>query len=63
MIYTPNTALDRQMLSYSCELVREAMALLRRSDHLVRAQRQREELEQERCNPPRPNSLRSDGAR
>ncbi|UQR59997.1 MULTISPECIES: hypothetical protein [Bradyrhizobium] len=52
MIYAPDPAVDRQLLSHSQELVREAMALLRSSDHLVSAQRLREELEQERRNPP-----------
>ncbi|AMA58682.1 hypothetical protein [Bradyrhizobium sp. CCGE-LA001] len=51
MIYAPDTAVDKQLLSHSRELVREAMALLRSSDHLVSAQRLRDELEQERGKP------------
>ena len=35
MIYSPNSAVDQQMLIQSRELLREAMALLRGSDHLV----------------------------
>ncbi|MBP0114664.1 MULTISPECIES: hypothetical protein [Bradyrhizobium] len=53
MIYLPDTALDEQMLSQSRELVREGMALLRSTDHLVSAQRLRDELEEERRKPPR----------
>ncbi|MBB4397813.1 hypothetical protein [Bradyrhizobium sp. ERR14] len=55
MIYAPDTNIDKQLLSHSHELVREAMALLRSSDHLVSALRLRDELEQERrtrCTPP-----------
>ncbi|MBR0839203.1 hypothetical protein JQ607_03260 [Bradyrhizobium liaoningense] len=59
MIYTPNAATDAQLLSHSRELVREAMALLRRSDHLVSAQRLRDELEEERRRPPRRDSQAS----
>lgn len=59
MIYAPDTNVDKQLLSYSRELVREAMALLRRSDHLVHAMRLRDELEQERRNPPRRVSRKS----
>ncbi|MCP3465679.1 MULTISPECIES: hypothetical protein [unclassified Bradyrhizobium] len=44
MIYTPNPALDTKVLANSRELVREALALLRGSDHLVSALRLREEL-------------------
>ncbi|MBR0903612.1 hypothetical protein [Bradyrhizobium liaoningense] len=47
MIYAPNSAADRQLLNHSRALVRRAMALLRKSDHLVRAQRLRDELEEE----------------
>ncbi|PWE78198.1 hypothetical protein XF30_17040 [Bradyrhizobium sp. SUTN9-2] len=45
MIHAPNLAVDRQLLHHSWELVREAMALLRKSDHLVSAQRLRDDLE------------------
>jgi hypothetical protein len=58
MIYTPDSALDREVLSHSRELVREAMALLRESDHLVSGQRLRDELEHERGNSPRRDSRR-----
>ena len=51
MIYSPDSALDKETLTHSRELVREAMALLRRTDHLVSAQRLREELEQQRRKP------------
>ncbi|MEY9128427.1 hypothetical protein [Bradyrhizobium yuanmingense] len=44
MIYAPNLAVDRQLLHHSWELVREAMALLRKSD-LGSAQRLRDDLE------------------
>ena len=53
MIYSPNSAVDQQMLIQSRELVREAMALLRGSDHLVSGLRLRDELQQERHKPPR----------
>jgi hypothetical protein len=54
MIYSPNSAVDQQMLTQSRELVREALALLRDSDHLVSGQRLRDELQQERHKrPPR----------
>ncbi|MCP3373619.1 hypothetical protein [Bradyrhizobium cajani] len=59
MIHTPNSAADAQLLTHSRELVREAMALLRRSDHLVSAQRLRDELEEERRKPPRRDSQTS----
>ena len=45
MIYAPNHALDTKVLANSRELLREALALLRNSDHLVSALRLREELE------------------
>ena len=51
MIYAPDSAADKQLLNHSRELVREAMALLRTSDHLVNRQRMRDELEQERDKP------------
>lgn len=60
MIYTPDTALDSQLLSESRELVREAMALLRSTEHLVSAQRLRDELEEERRKPPRRDSKSGD---
>ncbi|RXG91131.1 hypothetical protein [Bradyrhizobium zhanjiangense] len=53
MIYAPDPAVDRQLMTRSQELVREAMALLRSSDHIVSGQRLRDELEQERRKPPR----------
>jgi hypothetical protein len=53
MIHSPNPAVDSQMLTQSRELVREAMALLRNSDHLVSGQRLRDELQQERHRPQR----------
>ncbi|MGY8638635.1 hypothetical protein RAD15_39835 [Bradyrhizobium sp. 14AA] len=59
MIYTPNTAVDKQLLNHSHALVREAMTLLRRSDHLVRTQRLREKLEQERRAKARRNGQTS----
>ncbi|MCP3389090.1 hypothetical protein NLM27_09920 [Bradyrhizobium sp. CCGB12] len=55
MIYTPNSAADAQLLAHSHEIVRESMALLRNSDHLVSGQRLRDELEQERRKPRRRN--------
>ncbi|KYG99117.1 hypothetical protein [Bradyrhizobium sp. DOA1] len=39
MIYATDTTADKKLLSRSHELVREAMALLRTSDHLVSRQR------------------------
>jgi hypothetical protein len=39
MIFAPDLAVDKQLVSHSCELVREAVALLRSSDHLVSGQR------------------------
>ena len=48
MIYATDTTADKKLLSRSRELVREAMALLRISDHLVSRQRLRDELAQER---------------
>jgi len=56
MIFAPDTAADEQLLSHSHELVREGMALLRSTDHLVSAQRLRDELEEERRKPPRRDS-------
>ncbi|WP_027551622.1 hypothetical protein [Bradyrhizobium sp. Cp5.3] len=47
MIYSPNSAIDAQLLTHSRDLVRKALALLRNSDHLVSAQRLREELSRE----------------
>ena len=52
MIYAPNPARDAKLLANSRELVREALALLRNSDHLVSAMRLRDELER----PVRPRS-------
>ena len=43
MIYT-SKLVDAQLLSYSRGLVREALMLLRQSDHIVHAQRVRDEL-------------------
>ncbi|PJG54090.1 hypothetical protein CVM73_16885 [Bradyrhizobium forestalis] len=60
MIFTPDTALDEQMLSQSRQLVREGLALLRSTDHLVSAQRLRDELEEERRKPPRRDSKSGD---
>ncbi|WP_407189373.1 hypothetical protein [Bradyrhizobium centrosematis] len=51
MTYAPNSALDKRIVSHSRELVREAMVLLRRSDHLVSWLRLRDELAEERRNP------------
>ena len=61
MIYTPNPITDKQLVNHSHELVRQAMALLRSSDHLVSAQRLRDELEQERRTPSRRTSQKSGG--
>ncbi|MBR0739229.1 hypothetical protein JQ581_20045 [Bradyrhizobium liaoningense] len=47
MIHAPNSAVDKQLLNHSRALVRRAMALLRKSNHLVSAQRRRDELEEE----------------
>ncbi|MCP3468759.1 hypothetical protein NLM33_00305 [Bradyrhizobium sp. CCGUVB1N3] len=44
MIYAPNHALDTKILASSRELVREALALLRNSDHLVSRLRLRDEV-------------------
>jgi hypothetical protein len=52
MIYAPNSFVDQRLLSHSRELVREALALLRESDHLVGALRLRDELAQEHRRPP-----------
>ncbi|WP_439368392.1 hypothetical protein [Bradyrhizobium sp. DASA03120] len=43
MIYTPRAG-DAQLLSYSRGLVRDALKILRDSDHIARAQRVRDEL-------------------
>jgi hypothetical protein len=43
MIYLPNSITDQQLLAQSRELVREALVLLRDSDHLVSAMRLRDE--------------------
>ncbi|MGY8660737.1 hypothetical protein Q3C01_00030 [Bradyrhizobium sp. UFLA05-109] len=51
MIYTPDHPLDARVLANSREMVREALALLRDSDHLVSGLRLREELG--RREPPR----------
>ncbi|MGY3035407.1 hypothetical protein ACVIIV_004577 [Bradyrhizobium sp. USDA 4354] len=56
MIFAPDTAVDEQLLSHSRELVREGLALLRSTDHLVSAQRLRDELEEECRTPPRRDS-------
>jgi hypothetical protein len=56
MIYAPNSALDKQLLSHSRTLVRKAMSLLRKSDHLVSAQRLRAELEEDRPREDRQKS-------
>ena len=63
MIYTPDTAVDRQLLSQSRELVREGMALLRSTDHLVSGQRLRDELAQERRKPPHRDGEKAGPAR
>ncbi|MEK9284177.1 hypothetical protein MTR72_31815 [Bradyrhizobium sp. ISRA442] len=47
MIYSPNSALDAQLLNHSRELVFKALKLLRNSDHLVSGQRLRDELSRE----------------
>ncbi|MGY4623943.1 hypothetical protein [Bradyrhizobium sp. USDA 4486] len=47
MIYAPDITADKQLLSHSRQLVREAMALLRSSDHLVSALRLRDGLEED----------------
>ncbi|WP_192859610.1 hypothetical protein [Bradyrhizobium sp. DOA9] len=44
MIYTPNPTVDKQLVKHSHDLVRKAMALLRKSDHLVTEQRLRDEI-------------------
>lgn len=59
MIYAPDTTIDKQLVSHSQALVRGAMALLRRSDQLVRAMRLRDELEQERREKARRVSRKS----
>ena len=43
MIYTPRTG-DAELLSFSRELVRDALEVLRNSEHIVRAQRARDAL-------------------
>jgi hypothetical protein len=43
MIYTPRAG-DAQLLSFSRELVRDALEILRDSEHIARAQRIRDEL-------------------
>ncbi|MHC2618969.1 DNA-binding FadR family transcriptional regulator [Bradyrhizobium huanghuaihaiense] len=43
MIYTPRAG-DAQLLSFSRELVRDALKILRDSDHIARAQRVRDGL-------------------
>ncbi|MBB4367304.1 DNA-binding FadR family transcriptional regulator [Bradyrhizobium sp. cir1] len=43
MIYTARTG-DAQLLSFSRELVRDALKILRNSEHIARAQRVRDEL-------------------
>jgi hypothetical protein len=44
MIYSPNGAADAKLLSYTRDLLREALTLLRNSDHIAHAQRVRDEL-------------------
>jgi hypothetical protein len=63
MIYTPDTDVDRQLLSQSRELVREGMALLRSTDHLVSGLRLRDELAQDRRKPPHRDSQKAGRAR
>ena len=53
MIYAPDTVIDKELLKHSRELVRKATALLRKSDHLISAQRLRDELGQPRDEPSR----------
>lgn len=55
-VYAPYSAVDMPLPSHSRELVREAMALLRSSDYLESGQRLRDELQQERREPPRRNN-------
>ncbi|MBR1127967.1 hypothetical protein [Bradyrhizobium iriomotense] len=43
MIYTARAG-DAQLMSFSRELVRDALKILRDSDHIARAQRARDEL-------------------
>ncbi|WP_271525069.1 hypothetical protein [Bradyrhizobium sp. CCBAU 53380] len=43
MIYTPG-AYDGHLLSFSRELIQEAFRLLRDSDHIAQAQRERDAL-------------------
>ncbi|MBR0783118.1 hypothetical protein [Bradyrhizobium iriomotense] len=43
MIYIPRAG-DAQLLSFSRELVRDALEILRNSDHIAKAQRVRDEL-------------------
>ena len=59
MIHAPDIAADKQLLSHSRKLVREAMALLRSSDHLVSGPRLRDELEQDSRKPPHRDSRRA----
>jgi hypothetical protein len=63
MIHTPDTAVDKQLLSQSRELVRKGMALLRSTDHLVSGQRLRDELAQERRKPQHRDSRNAGIAR
>ncbi|OAF11698.1 hypothetical protein [Bradyrhizobium neotropicale] len=57
MIYSPNSAIDAQLLTQSRELVHKALKLLRNSDHLVSGLRLRDELSRE---IPRGEGDRSD---
>ena len=44
MIYAPNAVADAKLLSYTRDLLREALTLLRNSDQIAHAQRVRDEL-------------------
>jgi hypothetical protein len=44
MIYAPNAVADAKLLSYTRDLLREALILLHNSNHIAHAQRVREEL-------------------
>lgn len=57
MIYVPDTAVDK--LSASRASWCKGMTLLRSTDHLVSAQRLRDEPEEERRKPSRRDSPRS----
>ncbi|MBH5398309.1 hypothetical protein HZZ13_10970 [Bradyrhizobium sp. CNPSo 4010] len=59
MIYAPNSTVDKQLVKHSRDLVRKAIALLRKSDHLVTEHRLRDERGEAQTMPPRHDERKS----